>query len=224
MLKNKTSKGMLALISLMAVFNLSHAESPLTGNIGFTSNYIWRGVTQSNDDAAISGGIDFAHDSGFYAGTWVSSIGGGNYEQDIYAGFGFKAGGFDLDAGYIAYMYPVGNANADFSEIYLNASIQNFGFGAAFTIDSDAGGQDDDLYLYAKADFVLKKNLNLTLLFGIYDYDAPDTVAREDYKHFHVSLSKDDFVFALDKNDADLLTGRDDLRFSVAYSKTIDLL
>ena len=87
-----------------------------------------------------------------------------------------------------------------------------------------AGGQDDDLYLYAKADFVLKKNLNLTLLFGIYDYDAPDTVAREDYKHFHVSLSKDDFVFALDKNDADLLTGRDDLRFSVAYSKTIDLL
>ena len=202
----------------------AQAESSLAGNIGFTSNYIWRGVTQSNDDAAISGGIDFAHDSGFYAGTWVSSIGGGNYENDIYAGYNFKAGGFALDAGYIMYRYPVGAVNADFDEVYLNAGIQNFGLGMAFTIDSEAGGQDDNLYLYASADLPLTESLNLKILAGLYDYDAADSVAAEDYRHFHVSLSKDDFVFALDKNDADLAPGRDDFRFSVSYSKTFDLL
>ncbi len=225
MLTKKTLKAAVAIFALLGVINLSHAESPLTGNIGLTSNYIWRGVTQTGDDSAISGGVDYAHASGFYAGTWVSSLGGGSqYEHDLYAGYGFKAGPFDLDVGYIMYMYPVGNPNADFSEVYVNASIQNFGFGAAFTVDSDSAGPDDNMYLYAKADFELKKDLNLHLLFGTYDFDAPDTAGAEDYKHFHVSLSKNDFVFALDKNDTDLTVGGDDLRFSVSYSMTVDLL
>ena len=45
-----------------------------SANIGAVSNYIWRGVTQTGDQAAVQGGIDVAHESGFYAGTWISNV------------------------------------------------------------------------------------------------------------------------------------------------------
>jgi uncharacterized protein (TIGR02001 family) len=52
------------------------ADSPhsVSANIGAVSNYIWRGVTQTGDQAAIQGGLDYGHVSGFYAGTWISNI------------------------------------------------------------------------------------------------------------------------------------------------------
>ena len=62
------------------------AESSLEGNIGFTNNYVWRGMTQTDDQAAISGGLDFSA-GGFYAGTWASNVDFAddtNSEQDVY--------------------------------------------------------------------------------------------------------------------------------------------
>lgn len=223
---NNLLKAGIAVLVFGSMTQVANAEYSLTGNIGLTSNYIWRGVTQAGDESAISGGLDYARKNGFYAGTWVSSINGqtGGYENDIYAGYGFKAGPVDMDAGYITYRYPVGNANLDFDEVYVNASIDQFAAGLALTLDTEAGGADDNMYIYGKAEFDIAKDLKLTLLVGIYDYDAADSAGAEDYKHFHASISKDDFVFAMDKNDTDLTAGGDDLRFSVSYSKAFDLM
>jgi len=60
----------------MASMNQALAQGPwsFSANIGAVSNYMWRGVTQTGDQAAVQGGIDVAHESGFYAGTWVSNI------------------------------------------------------------------------------------------------------------------------------------------------------
>ncbi|MEM7452142.1 MAG: TorF family putative porin, partial [Pseudomonadota bacterium] len=46
----------------------------LSANVGISNNYIWRGLTQTENGTAVSGGIDYAADSGFYAGTWVSNV------------------------------------------------------------------------------------------------------------------------------------------------------
>ncbi len=46
----------------------------VTGNVGLVSQYIFRGLTQTNGDPAIQGGVDYSHASGFYAGTWLSNI------------------------------------------------------------------------------------------------------------------------------------------------------
>jgi len=46
----------------------------LTANIGLVSDYVFRGLTQTNGKPAIQGGIDYAHSSGFYVGTWLSNI------------------------------------------------------------------------------------------------------------------------------------------------------
>ena len=50
------------------------AQAELSANLGVQSNYYFRGITQTDDKAAVSGGIDYAHDSGFYLGTWLSNV------------------------------------------------------------------------------------------------------------------------------------------------------
>ena len=50
------------------------SEHSVSANIGVVSNYVWRGITQTDDKAAVQGGVDYSHSSGFYAGTWVSNV------------------------------------------------------------------------------------------------------------------------------------------------------
>ena len=195
------------------------AESPLTANVGVTNNYIWRGVTQTKDAAAVSGGIDYAHASGFYLGTWASNLSGDQYEQDLYAGYGFDAGPIGLDVGYISYMYPVGKVQLDFEELYVNASYEMFTVGVAATTSKEAGGAyEDDLYTYVSAEFEVKKGLILGLTYGDYDIDEA-AGGTSDYSHYQLSLSKDDFTFAYDDTDVT----DSDPRITVSWSHSLDL-
>jgi len=194
------------------------AESPLTANITATSNYIFRGVEQASGVASVQGGIDYAHESGFYVGGWWSSLENAQYEQDIYAGYGFKAGPVDLDVGYIKYMYPVGTAQLDVDEAYINASFDMFNAGLALTTSTEAGGQDSNTYMYVGAEFEVKKGLTLGLTYGDFNYDD---AASTDYSHIQVSLSKGEFTFAIDDND--LSTDAGDPRVSVSWNKSFDL-
>lgn len=85
------------------------ALAQLSGNVGVVSEYMFRGFAQSNG-AAVQGGLDYAADSGFYVGTWASTINfasatGSGAEVDVYAGFGGEAGGLAYDIGAIYYWY-----------------------------------------------------------------------------------------------------------------------
>lgn len=99
------------------------AKSPytFTGNIGVASQYIFRGLTQTNREPAVQGGFDFSHESGFYLGNWNSNISwltdGGSYasssiEMDFYGGYRNAIGdtGITYDIGTLYYAYP-GNRN-----------------------------------------------------------------------------------------------------------------
>ena len=97
----------------------------LSGNVAIVSDYRFRGVSLSGGDPAIQGGIDLAHQSGFYAGTWASSIDGGDafgeMELDLYAGYSTGIGnGLTLDAGLLYYVYPTGDdgSETDYFEPY----------------------------------------------------------------------------------------------------------
>ena len=81
----------------------------LTANASFTTNYIFRGITQSANRPAVQGGLDYTlGDSGFAVGTWVSSIDFGDhtpFEWDLYANYNFNLGPVALSVGVIGYVY-----------------------------------------------------------------------------------------------------------------------
>ena len=86
----------------------------VSANVALTTDYRFRGVSFSDEDIAIQGGFDLAHESGFYVGTWASSLEDsalyGNSEVDIYAGWsGEVSPGFSIDAGVLYYIYPNGD-------------------------------------------------------------------------------------------------------------------
>ena len=114
----------------------------VTFNLGIYSEYMFRGVSLS-DGPALQGGIDYAHSSGFYAGTWFSNIdkeftghgdgfsGGNKIETDWYLGFAktFESGlGFNLMGNYYYYpnrenSYSAGNFGRKQNSLELSAAL-----------------------------------------------------------------------------------------------------
>jgi uncharacterized protein (TIGR02001 family) len=100
-------------LALLMAVGFASAQAQVTGNLGLTSDYRFRGISQSQNAPAVQGGIDYAHDSGFYVGNWNSSVSsqvytnGSGIESDLYAGWKkdiYK--GLTLDVGSYNYLYP----------------------------------------------------------------------------------------------------------------------
>ena len=107
------------------------AESPfsVSGSFAFVSDYRLRGVSQSDEDMAIQGGLTLNHESGFYAGTWGSSLagwgtfGGPNVELDLFAGYKTNlTEAVAVDAGVTVYTYPGGASKTTFYEPFVKLS------------------------------------------------------------------------------------------------------
>jgi uncharacterized protein (TIGR02001 family) len=107
------------LLAMLAMAGFTLAQAQVTGNLGLTSDYRFRGVSQSQNAPAIQGGIDYAHSSGFYIGNWNSSVSsqvytaGAGLESDLYAGYKkeiFK--GITVDVGTYNYFYPRATTSA----------------------------------------------------------------------------------------------------------------
>lgn len=117
------------LLALLMAAGVTVAQAQVTGNLGLTSDYRFRGVSQTQNAPAVQGGIDYAHSSGFYVGNWNSSVSsqlytnGSGVESDLYAGFKGKFLGFDLDVGSMNYFYPRAtngtSTNFDTNELYV---------------------------------------------------------------------------------------------------------
>lgn len=104
-------KKAIATLALALTAVTSHAQ--LTGNATLTSDYRFRGISQSQNAPAVQGGIDYAHKSGFYVGNWNSSVSsqvytnGAGLESDLYAGFKKDIfNGVTIDIGSYNYFYP----------------------------------------------------------------------------------------------------------------------
>lgn len=101
----------------------------VSGSAALVSDYRFRGVSQSDKEMAVQGGITVSHKSGAYAGVWGSNLsgwgtfGGSNMELDLIAGYKLPvASGATLDVGLTWYMYPGGADTTDFAEPYVKIS------------------------------------------------------------------------------------------------------
>jgi len=93
----------------------------LSGTYTITSDYIWRGISQTNEDPAFQLGVEKEY-NGFYGGLWASGVDIGidtNVEVDLYGGYAGSFKGISYDIGYMTYNYD-GGANLDFEERYIS--------------------------------------------------------------------------------------------------------
>jgi len=140
----------------------AETEGPITfsANVALTSEYRFRGVDLSGGDVAVQGGLDLGHESGFYVGTWASTldndtVGYGDIELDVYGGWSGDVGeGVALDVGVIGYLYPdAGPGDFDYVEFYSSLGF-TFGpaettVGVAYAPEQDSLGGTDNLYVYS---------------------------------------------------------------------------
>ena len=119
---------------IFALFFVSSiAQAQVTGNFGVTSDYRFRGISQTEKSAALQGGIDYADKSGFYIGNWNSNVSSRMYtdstglESDLYSGFKKElVKGVTVDVGTYNYFYSQAankfSSTSNTHEVYLGVS------------------------------------------------------------------------------------------------------
>jgi uncharacterized protein (TIGR02001 family) len=95
----------------------------VTANVGYTSDYVFRGLSQTNEDPALQGGVELACGN-FYLGSWGSSVAftGGAPEIDVYGGYKTTINRVALDFGFIYYSYPGASSSLDLDFFELKAA------------------------------------------------------------------------------------------------------
>lgn len=133
----------------------------LSGQIGGVSDYRYRGLSLSDKDPAVQGGLTLGHASGFYTGTWASSIaetaGGADVELDLFAGYTWQASDkLSVNGSFTYYTYP-SDADVRYAETAVSASYSLGAvtptIGIAYAPEQghmrDASGdKKDNVYLY----------------------------------------------------------------------------
>lgn len=226
----------------------SYAE--LSGNVSVTNNYLWRGLTQSINEAAVQGGLDYASESGFYMGTWVSNVAydsddAYSYEHDLYFGFAGETDTLSYDVGYLYYNYDE-NAGYDFGEIYGTLGFGNFGLSLYLLANAepDEGPGEDFGFgsaTYTAVDYAipLASGAEIGLHAGYHqgDFVYSFNGVTDDYMDFNISIAKDGLAAMVsltdlgsdDNNDGieDYASmparDNDEIKFVVSYSVDFEL-
>jgi uncharacterized protein (TIGR02001 family) len=184
------------------------AESPHTwaANIAYSTDYMYRGQSQTGNIAAVSGGFDYAYATGAFAdvylGTWASNINfGGDIEMDWYGGLTGAIGdtGFSWSAGFLYYMYPGASdaSNLDFVEgnvglAYTMADLPGsptLGFKVHFSPEWQLNS-DDSVYLDGNIKFTLPYDVGLAVHVAHQSVDDNATWGSPDWLEWNVYLSK----------------------------------
>ncbi|MES9871377.1 MAG: TorF family putative porin [Sedimenticola sp.] len=212
---------------LAGLSSVASAESGFSGNVALTSDYIFRGLTQNDGDAAIQGGFDYAHDSGFYAGVWASNVSEASYtdssmELDLYLGWGGDFNGVSVDVGVLHYEYPGTSVEANNTDEYHVGVGYDFGaaaVSATYNYSPDFYGADEATYLDLGIE-VPAGPVTIAAHYGMTDYDA---ASGDDYDDWSVGVSTEygGFGFDLSYYETDGVSGGDDDALVFTISKSL---
>ena len=230
-----------AIASLGAGLSVSAAaedEFTISGNVTLATDYVFRGQSQTDEEAAIQGGFDMEF-GGFYLGTWASNVDFGTDAQaeiDYYGGYNFGiTEDLSLDVGYIYYSYA-GESDLNYNELKAAIGWRDLTVGVNYSWDylgKDPFGEGDVDFYYWFADysFALPADFSLGLHVALNSADGSNNnIAFEEdpeneYTEWNVSLGKSlfgvDFALTywgttIDEDDNKL--GDDRVVFSVSKS------
>ena len=168
----------------------------ISANLAITSNYVWRGMTQTANSPAVQGGIDLGY-KGFYLGAWGSNVEFGpsnnNLEADIYAGYASEIAGIGYDIGFIQYAYPNESTLWNFEEAYIGLSkdFGTFGVNGKYSFGLD----DAPDYWDLGASVALPMDSTLAATYGDYDTYGTNYIISlaKEFGKFEVSVAYTDF-------------------------------
>jgi uncharacterized protein (TIGR02001 family) len=195
------------------------ATHTYSANIGVVSQYVFRGLTQTNERPALQGGFDYGHASGLYAGTWLSNVNwvadvipeaSASLEVDLYAGYrkSWESSGITGDVGYLRYQYPgsypelpAGTVKPHSDEVYAAVGWKWFNLKYSYSVGDLFGVEDSEGsgYLDFTVTVPLPASLSLVLHAGQQAYEGASTAA------------------ALAGTDNDALFGYEDYRATLSY-------
>ena len=205
------SLSLLVMAALSAPLAVQAADSPhsFSANVGVTSDYLFRGVSQTQHNPAIQGGVDYSHKSGFYAGAWASNVDwvdAGYYkdenflELDLYGGFRGSMGPVGYDLGVITYYYPgdeyAGTASPDTTELYVGLTWEFLNLKYSHVVSENfigwqgPGGQDtrNSKYLELNATYDLGKGWGVL---GHVGHQWVNNLDDANYTDWKVGVTKD---------------------------------
>lgn len=184
-----------------------------SANIGYNSEYIYRGIPQKTSSAF--GGVDFEA-GGFSAGAWAADVGDG-IEIDYYGAYGFEAGDFGFSVGGTWYTYT-GDFDDEYLELNLGASWKFLSFDAAFGTYDNFAGPSLDYQFYS----LTASHNGFYGKVGMFEDDFDGNYYEAGYGN-NLSVGETDlfdYAVAVIYSDSTLLGGASDTNLVLTLSKT----
>jgi len=187
-----------AISTAMLLSSVSVNAGSVSANATLTSDYVWRGVSQTDESPAIQAGLDWSGDSGVYVGTWASNVDFGtgtesDVEIDLYAGWATELdSGLGIDLGIIQYFYTPNDDDLEFNEIYVGLSHSGFSGKVSYDVSNE------NTYLELGHEAELSNDFSLGFHIGNYIFDG-----GLGYTDFSLALNKSysNFDFGLAYHD-----------------------
>lgn len=195
---------LLSLAAAPAALAADLAGGTLTGSVAATSDYVFRGVTQTDGDAAVQAGLTWSYESGVYVSAWGSNVDfnddESNLEADFTLGWSGSADNISYGASVIYYAYPGVPGRFDYNYVEASANIAiDLGVvkpvAAIYYSPDFFGTEDDALYLTAGFTAPVTDSLRLFANLGYQDYSS----ATKDVTDWNAG-----FVWSLGGFDLDL--------------------
>ncbi len=209
-------------------------ESPhsLSATMTVTSDYVFRGVSQTQESPAFQASLDYAHSSGFYAGVWGSSVDfipddalpededDADLEIDTYVGWSFDISeSLNADLQLVRYIYPGTNDGFDYDYNELIGTLGWEWLSFSLGYSNDVFNLDESgIYYNVAGEWELPAEITLTAGVGYYDLDDALGDSYADYS-LGVSKSWGNFEFALAVYDTS--GGGDDIYGTLADERAV---
>lgn len=212
----------------------------LSSTVGVVSEYVFRGLAQTDEHPALQASMDYSHDNGFYAGLWGSNVDfddgdEANLETDLYAGMSGELNGLAWDVGGIYYLYPGADSSLDYDFFELAVSggydfkVVNttlaLNYSPNFYLDSG-----DAYYVAANAEAPLPHDFKLQAHFGRQYIDDEGSFGSPDYNDWSAGIGYSVAGFDLSVNyidtnlddGAECISGWCDERVVFSLSRTFE--
>lgn len=213
-----------------------HAE--MLGYFTASTNYLWRGVTQTDDNAAISAALEYRFEPGNYLGVWSSNTNYGDrpsYEVDFYLGHQLDLAQSIINISARHYYFPSGGKynydfekekwedkeSSSFTELQMDVTYSGWNVGCSYSnnyLDSGYSGY----YIELNYTYQITDELPLTIHFGAQQSEAIDDYPEHMVGDYSATLEWKNF-FLTTSNMTDNIDGRqtDEVRYVFGWNAVV---